>query len=115
MKVVVPEIDELFQMDPLLREFEEEIRRRYGNYSDFLSHIEKSEGGLGNFALGHKMFGPQVCLILPSTTGVPAYDSGNATSGTIFGYKRLSTHELRNVKQRSEDLLPLCGHIVLCL
>lgn len=33
---------------------------RYGNFEDFLTQIEKVEGGLDNFSSGYKQFGPQV-------------------------------------------------------
>ena len=38
----------------------EEIRRRYGQFEDILKAMEEQEGGIKNFALGHKTFGPQV-------------------------------------------------------
>jgi hypothetical protein len=34
--------------------------RRYGNYEDFITQLDKVEGGLEKFALGYKQFGPQV-------------------------------------------------------
>ena len=33
---------------------------RYGNFEDFLTQIEKVEGGLDKFSSGYKQFGPQV-------------------------------------------------------
>ena len=37
-----------------------EIRRRYGQFEDILRALDDKEGGIKNFALGHKTFGPQV-------------------------------------------------------
>ena len=37
-----------------------EIRRRYGQFEDILRAMDEQEGGIKNFALGHKTFGPQV-------------------------------------------------------
>ena len=37
-----------------------EIRRRYGQFEDILRALDEQEGGIKNFALGHKTFGPQV-------------------------------------------------------
>ena len=39
---------------------QEEIRRRYGQFEDILKAMEEQDGGIENFALGHKTFGPQV-------------------------------------------------------
>lgn len=59
-KVVVPQLDALLERDPYLKPHEREIKRRYGNFEDFLERLEKVEGGLENFSLGYKQFGPQV-------------------------------------------------------
>ena len=60
MKVQVPNIDELFELDGYIRDHEGEIRRRYGIFTDFLARIDELEGSLENFSLGYKQFGPQV-------------------------------------------------------
>ena len=39
---------------------QKEIRRRYGQFEDILKAMEEQDGGIENFALGHKTFGPQV-------------------------------------------------------
>jgi hypothetical protein len=38
--------------------------RRYGNYEDFITQLDKVEGGLEKFALGYKQFGPQVFFVI---------------------------------------------------
>jgi 1,4-alpha-glucan branching enzyme len=59
-KVQVPELELLLERDGYLKDHELEIRRRYGNFEDFLAEIEKVEGGLDTFSSGYKQFGPQV-------------------------------------------------------
>merc|ERR1719228_2664315 len=46
-------------MDPCMRKHEVEVRRRYGEYEECLNKM-REEGGLERFAMGYKMFGPQV-------------------------------------------------------
>lgn len=60
MKVEVPKLAALLERDPLLTEHQVEIRRRYGNFQDFLRAMERMEGGIEKFSLGHKTFGAQV-------------------------------------------------------
>ena len=58
----------------------QEIRRRYGKFQDFLRAMEKTDGGIENFALGHKTFGPQVFLdecLTRSRTAVSGPDLPN--------------------------------------
>jgi len=57
--VTVPQISSLLERDPNIKQYEEEIRRRYGNYQDCLVKMG-AEGGLEQFAMGYKLFGPQV-------------------------------------------------------
>jgi len=59
-KVEVPKIDALLKRDPHLTDHQEEIRRRYGHFSDVLAALERQEGGIEEFAKGHRRFGPQV-------------------------------------------------------
>ena len=59
--MIVPQISALLDRDPCMREHEEEVRKRYGDYQDCLSRMGQ-EGGLEKFAMGYKMFGPQVGL-----------------------------------------------------
>ena len=57
--VTVPQISSLLERDPNIKQYEEEIRRRYGKYQDCLAKMG-AEGGLEQFAMGYKLFGPQV-------------------------------------------------------
>jgi len=60
MQVEVPQLAALLERDPYLKDHEEEIRRRYGNFQDFLGAMDRSEGGIQKFAQGHRTFGAQV-------------------------------------------------------
>jgi len=60
MQVKVPQLDVLLKRDPYLTDHQAEIRRRYGQFEDILKAMEEQEGGIKNFALGHKTFGPQI-------------------------------------------------------
>eukprot|EP00092_Neocalanus_flemingeri_P000515 GFUD01000547.1.p1 GENE.GFUD01000547.1~~GFUD01000547.1.p1 ORF type:complete len:762 (+),score=232.53 GFUD01000547.1:965-3250(+) len=59
MAVTVPNISLLLERDPFIQPCEEEIRRRYGIYQDYLAKMGE-EGGLEQFSMGYKVFGPQV-------------------------------------------------------
>merc|ERR1719232_1745455 len=59
MDVLVPQISALLERDPCIRQHEKEVRKRYGDYQECL-HRMREEGGLERFAMGYKMFGPQV-------------------------------------------------------
>lgn len=67
MNVKVPEIDVLLERDGYLKLHEREIRRRYGNFEDFLQRMEKVEGGIGKMAQGYNYFG---CHVLEDNTFV---------------------------------------------
>jgi len=58
----IPSLDiaPLLHRDPYLEPHKEEIQRRFKIFQDLLSDMEDKEGGLENFALGHKTFGPHV-------------------------------------------------------
>jgi len=60
MDVNVPYIENLFKIDPPLKPFEREIKRRYGQFVDYMNRFDATEGGIENFALGFKQFGPQI-------------------------------------------------------
>jgi len=60
LKVDVPDLNVLLERDGYLRDHEREIRRRYGNFEDFLAQMDKVEGGLEKFATGYNQFGAQV-------------------------------------------------------
>ncbi|XP_037888240.1 1,4-alpha-glucan-branching enzyme [Glossina fuscipes] len=57
MKVQVAEIENLFKLDPYLKPYEREIRRRHGALQDWLNKIDKLEGGLEEFSQGYKYYG----------------------------------------------------------
>jgi len=54
------EIQKLLDRDPYLADHEKEIKRRFGEFKKFVSDINSREGGIEQFALGHKKFGFQV-------------------------------------------------------
>ncbi|CAM1328177.1 GBE1 (predicted) [Pycnogonum litorale] len=60
MKVDVPCIERLFGIDPYLKPFEREIRRRHGVYKQYLEAMDENEGGIIKFAEGYKLFGLNV-------------------------------------------------------
>nr|XP_027236933.1 1,4-alpha-glucan-branching enzyme-like [Penaeus vannamei] len=60
MKVEVPKINDLFSLDPYIKPFEREIRRRYGCFKKLLSQITEAEGGLEKFSRGYETFGLHV-------------------------------------------------------
>jgi len=60
MNVKVPEIEKLLERDPYLKPHERELRRRYGNFEDMLTRMDKVEGGIEKMALGHEYFGAHV-------------------------------------------------------
>ncbi|XP_033752279.1 1,4-alpha-glucan-branching enzyme-like [Pecten maximus] len=53
----VPEIEKLFDIDPYLRNVEQEIRRRYGCFEKIVNDINQSEGSLEKFSQGYQTFG----------------------------------------------------------
>ena len=58
----VPKLDvqKLLDRDPYLTDHEDEIKRRFGEFQKFVTDINSQEGGIEQFALGHKKFGPQI-------------------------------------------------------
>jgi len=50
----------LLARDPYLAPHLEEIKRRFNIFQDLLSDMDEKDGGLENFALGHKTFGHQI-------------------------------------------------------
>ncbi len=60
MNVKVPEIDTLLERDGYLKLHEREIRRRYGNFEDFINRIDAIEGSIEKFADSYKTMGCQV-------------------------------------------------------
>lgn len=53
----IKDIEDLFKLDPYLKPFEREIRRRHGVLKDWLCKIEASEGSLDAFSKGYEYFG----------------------------------------------------------
>lgn len=51
------QLQNLFEIDPYLRNFETEIKRRYGCFSDLQRSIEQNEGGYDKFTRGYESFG----------------------------------------------------------
>lgn len=60
MNVKVPKIDDLLERDGYLKLHEREIRRRYGNFEDFLKRMEEVEGGIEKMAESYKTMGCHV-------------------------------------------------------
>ena len=59
MDVFVPKLSVLLERDPYLKNHEEELRKRYGEFSSLMYRMDQ-EGGLKQFSLGFKSFGAQV-------------------------------------------------------
>jgi len=60
MNVSVPKINDLLDRDPYLKNHEREIRRRYGNFEDFVKRLESVEGGIDKFSESYKTMGSHV-------------------------------------------------------
>ncbi|XP_046574692.1 1,4-alpha-glucan-branching enzyme-like [Haliotis rubra] len=56
-KVVVPQIENLFSSDGYLRDFEKEIRRRYGCFKDIVNRIDENEDSLEKFSRAYQNYG----------------------------------------------------------
>jgi 1,4-alpha-glucan branching enzyme len=61
-KTEVPKIDELLNLDPYLKPFESEIRRRYGCFIQYMDNINNYEQGLLKFTESYKQYG--ICCLL---------------------------------------------------
>jgi len=58
MSVEVPHLDTLLTIDPYLKNYEREVKRRYGRFQNQLRLIESNEpGGLDHYTQGYKEFG----------------------------------------------------------
>ncbi|XP_077986514.1 1,4-alpha-glucan-branching enzyme-like [Glandiceps talaboti] len=62
--VTVPELDRLIKLDPHLQPHANELKRRYGCFSEILKKIEANEGGLDKFTKSYDSYG-----IHPSSDG----------------------------------------------
>lgn len=60
MSIQVPRIDNLLRLDPYLKSYEREIRRRYGCFEKVMDRINTDEGGLEKFTQGYKLYGVQI-------------------------------------------------------
>ncbi|KAL0117578.1 hypothetical protein PUN28_010409 [Cardiocondyla obscurior] len=56
-EVEVPEIDALLKRDPYLKQYENDIRRRYAIFKDYAEKIETGDGDLKQFTTAYKNFG----------------------------------------------------------
>ena len=52
-----PRIDNLFSLDPYLKDFEHDLILRWKEYASLRHAIETNEGSLGQFGLGYKKYG----------------------------------------------------------
>ena len=101
------EIQKLLDRDPYLTDHQQEITRRFSVFQDLVKDINSREGGIEQFALGHKKFGPQV---LPNndvvwTEWAPAAPSLHLM-GEFNSWSR-SQHEFKQLEfGRWELLLP---------
>lgn len=101
------EIQKLLDRDPYLADHQQEITRRFSVFQDLVKDINSREGGIEQFALGHKKFGPQV---LPNndvvwTEWAPAARSLHLM-GEFNSWSR-SQHEFKQLEfGRWELLLP---------
>ncbi|MFT7803862.1 1,4-alpha-glucan-branching enzyme [Arapaima gigas] len=55
--VTVPEIASLFQMDPYLKPYESDFRRRYGLFQKQLHLLEEAESGFDQFTRSYQTYG----------------------------------------------------------
>ncbi|XP_060819503.1 1,4-alpha-glucan-branching enzyme [Bombus pascuorum] len=56
-EVEVPEINALLERDPYLKPYENEIRKRYALFKDYVEKVETGDGTLDKFSEGYKTFG----------------------------------------------------------
>ncbi|TRY80465.1 hypothetical protein TCAL_10489 [Tigriopus californicus] len=82
MNVKVPKIEDLLERDGYLKLHEREIRRRYGNFQDFLNQLQKVEGGIENFSTGFKDMG---CHVEEDNTFVCRQWAPGAQDMWLFG------------------------------
>ncbi|XP_067654323.1 1,4-alpha-glucan-branching enzyme-like [Haliotis asinina] len=56
-KDIVPQIEKLFSSDGYLRDFEKEIRRRYGCFKDIVNRIDENEDSIEKFSRAYQKYG----------------------------------------------------------
>ncbi|XP_065653925.1 1,4-alpha-glucan-branching enzyme-like [Hydra vulgaris] len=54
---VVPDLQNLLSLDGYLKDFKDEIIRRYESFQTLVSYIEKNENGIDVFSQGYKQYG----------------------------------------------------------
>ncbi|XP_030633725.1 1,4-alpha-glucan-branching enzyme isoform X2 [Chanos chanos] len=57
--VSIPQFNSLLQMDPYLKAYEKDFKRRYGLFQKQLCLLEEAEGGFDQFTRSYKTFGVQ--------------------------------------------------------
>ncbi|XP_063971944.1 1,4-alpha-glucan-branching enzyme [Diachasmimorpha longicaudata] len=67
-KVDVPEIDKLLERDPYLKPYENEFRKRYALFKDYIEKIEAGDNSLDKFSRAYEYFG----IIIDGSNGVTA-------------------------------------------
>jgi len=98
MKIVVPDIENLFRIDGYLRPQEREIRRRYGCFKSLLDNIDTNEpGGLEHFSEAYREYGIHVesdnsvvCREwCPGATGLFLWGDFNEWNREMFPFQKL--------------------------
>ncbi|XP_061928017.1 1,4-alpha-glucan-branching enzyme isoform X2 [Apis cerana] len=56
-EIQVPEINTLLERDPYLKPYENEIRKRYALFKDYIEKLETGEGSLDKFSRGYEIYG----------------------------------------------------------
>ncbi|KAJ8020143.1 1,4-alpha-glucan-branching enzyme [Holothuria leucospilota] len=56
-RVQIPDADKLYELDPYLKDYDKELRRRYGCLEEMLNKIENDHGGLDTFSQSYKEWG----------------------------------------------------------
>jgi len=119
MKVDVPELEKLLERDGYLRDHEKEIRRRYGNFEDFLVQMKKTEGGLDKFSQAYKQFGAQVekdgtiswLEWAPAAHSLHLYGEFNNWDRTSHPFEKLEFGRWKLVLPPSKDGSPMIKHL----
>lgn len=59
-KIEVPKLNQLFQIDPYLKFYEQEIKRRYGIFKNIIKTMDEMEGGIEKFGDSYSIYGLHV-------------------------------------------------------
>jgi len=119
IKVDVPDLEKLLERDGYLRDHEKEIRRRYGNFEDFLAQMKKVEGGLDKFSQAYKKFGAQVAKDgtitwlewAPAAHSLHLYGEFNNWDRSSHPFKKLEFGRWQLVLPPSKDGTPMIKHL----